>query len=133
MVNRIKQWLQTLSFRTGVIVLLCCIPFYILSFAQMLLPISAAAKGVLWTVLFGMAKTCQYGGLTILGVEGYQRLKSWFKREERLNLNATAKYPIAMGIPPRKLCKIVLLRDWLLSSSIIAPLSGASRYRACNH
>lgn len=49
MVNRIKQWLQTLSFRTGVIVLLCCIPFYILSFAQMLLPISAAAKGVLWT------------------------------------------------------------------------------------
>lgn len=81
MINRIKQWLQTLSFRTGVIVLLCCIPFYILSFAQMLLPISAAAKGVLWTVLFGMAKTCQYGGLTILGVEGYQRLKSWFKRK----------------------------------------------------
>jgi len=81
MINRIKQWLQTLSFRTGVIVLLCCIPFYILSFAQMFLPISAAAKGVLWTVLFGMAKTCQYGGLTILGVEGYQRLKSWFKRK----------------------------------------------------
>lgn len=81
MINRIKQWLQTLSFRTGVIVLLCCIPFYILSFAQMLLPISAAAKGVLWTVLFGMAKTCQNGGLTILGVEGYQRLKSWFKRK----------------------------------------------------
>ena len=58
------------------IVLLCCIPFYILSFAQMLLPISATAKGVLWTVLFGLAKTCQYGGLTILGVEGYKRLKS---------------------------------------------------------
>ena len=30
---KIKQWLQSLSFRTGVIVLLCCIPFYILSFA----------------------------------------------------------------------------------------------------
>ena len=75
---KVKSWLQSLSFRTGVIVLLCCIPFYILSFAQMLLPISAAAKGVLWTVLFGMAKTCQYGGLTILGVEGYNRLKnSW--------------------------------------------------------
>ena len=59
---KVKSWLQSLSFRTGVIVLLCCIPFYILSFAQMLLPISAAAKGVLWTVLFGMAKTCQYGG-----------------------------------------------------------------------
>ena len=49
----------------------------------MLLPISAAAKGVLWTVLFGMAKTCQYGGLTILGVEGYQRLKDWLKRKKR--------------------------------------------------
>jgi len=56
--------------------------FYILSFAQMLLPISAAAKGVLWTVLFGMAKTCQYGGLTILGVEGYQRLKDWMRRKK---------------------------------------------------
>ncbi|MBR4364434.1 MAG: hypothetical protein IKP33_05840, partial [Prevotella sp.] len=47
-----------------------CIPFYILSFAQMLLPTSVAAKGILWTILFGLAKTCQYGGLTILGVEG---------------------------------------------------------------
>lgn len=83
LVKRIKLWLQSLSFRTGVIVLLCCIPFYVLSFVQMLLPISAAAKGVLWTVLFGMAKTCQYGGLTILGVEGYQRLKDWLKRKKR--------------------------------------------------
>ncbi len=78
----IKTWLQSLSFRTGVIVLLSCIPFYILSFAQMLLPISAAAKGILWTVLFGMAKTCQYGGLTILGVEGYKRLKDMFRRKK---------------------------------------------------
>ncbi len=74
-----KDWLQSLSFRTGVIVLLCCIPFYILSFAQMLLPISVMAKGILWTVLFGFAKTCQYGGLTILGVEGYKRLKNKLK------------------------------------------------------
>ena len=74
-----KDWLQSLSFRTGVIVLLCCIPFYILSFAQMLLPISVTAKGILWTVLFGLAKTCQYGGLTILGVEGYKRLKNKLK------------------------------------------------------
>ncbi|WP_368670548.1 nitrous oxide-stimulated promoter family protein [Prevotella sp. E2-28] len=77
----VKHWLQSLSFRTGVIVLLCCIPFYILSFAQMLLPISVTAKGILWTVLFGLAKTCQYGGLTILGVEGYKRLKNKFKRK----------------------------------------------------
>lgn len=79
--RKIKSWLQTLSFRTGVIVLLCCIPFYILSFAQMLLPISPAAKGILWTILFGMAKTCQYGGITILGVEGYNRVKNYFTRK----------------------------------------------------
>lgn len=81
--RRIKTWLQSLSFRTGVIVLLSCIPFYVLSFAQMLLPISVAAKGVLWTVLFGLAKTCQYGGLTILGVEGYRRLKNMLKRKKK--------------------------------------------------
>ena len=79
--HKLKSWLQSLSFRTGVIVLLCCIPFYILSFAQMLLPISVSAKGILWTILFGLAKTCQYGGLTILGVEGYKRLKNKLKRK----------------------------------------------------
>ena len=79
--HRLKSWLQSLSFRTGVIVLLCCIPFYILSFAQMLLPISVSAKGILWTILFGLAKTCQYGGLTILGVEGYKRLKDKIRRK----------------------------------------------------
>ncbi len=85
--QRIKHWLQSLSFRTGVIVLLCCIPFYILSFAQMLLPISVAAKGVLWTVLFGLAKTCQYGGLTILGVEGYKRLKNRLRKGREQDAN----------------------------------------------
>ena len=79
--HKLKSWLQSLSFRTGVIVLLCCIPFYILSFAQMLLPISVSAKGILWTILFGLAKTCQYGGLTILGVEGYKRLKDKIRRK----------------------------------------------------
>ena len=78
----IKSWLQCLSFRTGLIVLALCIPFYILSFAQMALPakyLSVETKGILWVVLFGMAKTCQYGGLTILGVEGYKRVKTWLK------------------------------------------------------
>ena len=82
MLNRIKAWLSGLSFRTGVIVLLMCIQFYILSFAQMALPISVEAKGVLWFVLFGLAKTCQYGGLTILGVEGLRRLKAKFGRSK---------------------------------------------------
>ena len=86
--DKIKTWLQSPSFRTGVIVLLCCIPFYILSFAQMLLPISAAAKGLLWTILFGLAKTCQYGGLTILGVEGYNRLKKYWRREKGMTSKA---------------------------------------------
>ena len=88
--KNVKQWLQSLSFRTGVIVLLSCIPFYVLSFAQMMLPISAAAKGILWTVLFGLAKTCQYGGLTILGVEGYKRFKNMFKRNKEYGCNETA-------------------------------------------
>lgn len=79
MFSRLKQWLGRLSFRTGVIVLLCCIPCYILSFAQMALPISVELKGVLWFILFGMAKTFQYGGLTILGVEGVKRLKQKFR------------------------------------------------------
>ena len=80
--KHIKTWLQGLSFRTGVIVLALCIPFYILSFAQMAIPtkyLSVETKGILWVVLFGMAKTCQYGGLTILGVEAYKRLKTWLK------------------------------------------------------
>lgn len=78
--TRLKLWLSRLSFRTGVIVLLSCIPCYILSFAQMALPISAGAKSVLWFVLFGVAKTLQYGGITILGVEGVKRLKQYFKQ-----------------------------------------------------
>lgn len=81
LLGRLKAWLGGLSFRTGVCVLLCCIPCYILSFAQMLLPISVQMKGVLWFILFGMAKTFQYGGLTILGVEGIKRIKQKFSNK----------------------------------------------------
>lgn len=79
--KKIKEWLSRLSFRTGVIVLVMCVPFYILSFAQMALPISAGLKGVLWFILFGAAKCCQYGGLTILGVEEVARLRKWWKEK----------------------------------------------------
>lgn len=79
MKERIQAFLQRFSFRTGVIVLAFCIPCYIISFAQMALPISAATKGVLWFIFFGLAKTFQYGGLTILGVDGVKRVKSWWK------------------------------------------------------
>lgn len=79
---RFKPWLQGLSFRTGVIVLASCIPFYILSFAQMAIPsqyLATETKGVLWVALFGMAKAYQYTGLTILGMEGYKRVKGWLR------------------------------------------------------
>jgi phosphoglycolate phosphatase len=80
--QKIKDWLQRLSFKTGVVVLLMCIPFYVLSFVQFSFDfLSGSAKGILWAVLFGLAKTCQYGGLTILGVEGVKRLKQAFKKK----------------------------------------------------
>ena len=85
MLLKVKRWLSQLSFRTGVIVLAMCIPFYIASFAQMALPddwLSIKAKGILWVILFGLAKTFQYAGITILGVEGYRRVKRWFKKEK---------------------------------------------------
>lgn len=78
-----RSFLQRLSFRTGMIVLLSCIPCYILSFAQMALPISTSAKGILWFILFGLAKTLQYGGLTILGTEGMKRLKNWWNNKSK--------------------------------------------------
>jgi phosphoglycolate phosphatase len=83
--EKVKVYLSRLSFRTGVIVLSLCIPFYILSFAQMALPISATAKSILWFILFGLAKTTQYSGLAILGVEGWRRVKSWFKKQNSDN------------------------------------------------
>lgn len=77
--NNIKCFLQRFSFKTGIIVLFLCVPFYILSFAQMLLPISLEAKGILWFILYGLAKATQYAGLTIIGAEGLIRLKNWWK------------------------------------------------------
>lgn len=77
MKEKIQAFLRRLSFRTGVIVLVLCVPFYIISFAQMAFPISVELKGVLWFVFFGLAKSFQYGGLTIIGVDGVKRLKAY--------------------------------------------------------
>lgn len=74
---KIQAFLRRLSFRTGVIVLVLCVPCYIISFAQMAFPISVELKGVLWFVFFGLAKSLQYGGLTIIGVDGVKRLKAY--------------------------------------------------------
>ena len=80
---RAKQWLTGLSFRTGVIVLACCVPCYIFSFAQAALPISLELKGVLWVIFFGLAKTFQYAGLLILGKEGLRRYRGVIMRNLR--------------------------------------------------
>ena len=81
--KKIKDWLGELSFKTGLVVLSLCVPFYILSFAQMSLDLSYTLKGILWVVFFGLAKTFQYAGLAIIGVEGVKKLKSWMKKEKR--------------------------------------------------
>ncbi|MDO4958942.1 MAG: hypothetical protein Q4E68_06795 [Prevotellaceae bacterium] len=83
MKERIQKFLKRLSFRTGVIILALCVPCYIFSFAQMALPISTTAKGALWFIFFGLAKTFQYGGLTIIGVEGVKRIKDWWKSKRQ--------------------------------------------------
>ena len=85
-----KRWLSRLPYWVGVVVTAGCIPFYIISFAQMLLPISAAAKGVLWVVFFGLAKTFQYSALAVLGTAGIKRVKDWWKNR-RSNHNQANK------------------------------------------
>lgn len=81
LLQRLRGFLAGLSFRTGVIVLSSCVIFYLLSFAALALPIGAGWRGALWATLFGLAKSAQYGGLAILGVEGVRRLKAKFGRD----------------------------------------------------
>lgn len=77
---KIKGWLATLSFRTGVTVGIVCLACYAISFAQMLLPISLGAKSALWVTFFGLAKTAQYSALLILGKAGVQRVRKLLRR-----------------------------------------------------
>ena len=79
---RIKSFLQGLSFRTGVIVLLSCVVFYLLSFGVLAMPLPVGLRGALWALFFGLAKSAQYGGLLILGAEGVKKVKRWFGREK---------------------------------------------------
>lgn len=81
--DRLKNLLSKLSFRTGVIILISCVVFYILSFVQALLPLSASTKGVLFIVFFGLAKTTQYTGLAIVGVKGWQRIKAYIRLKRK--------------------------------------------------
>ncbi len=80
--KKTTEFLKKLNFKTGVIILCFAVLFYIISFVQFLLPISVGAKGVLWVVFFGLAKTAQYTGLLIVGKEGWQRIRQYFKRRK---------------------------------------------------
>lgn len=81
-IGQAKNFLSRLSFRTGVVLVILCVICYIVSFAQMLLPINVTAKGVLWVVFFGLAKTFQYSALAVLGVEGVKHIKQWWKNRK---------------------------------------------------
>ena len=85
MLERVKALLGRLSFRTGIVILGVCVVCYIASFTQMLLPISATAKGILWFILFGLAKTTQYTALAILGVKGWGVIKAKIKENKQNN------------------------------------------------
>lgn len=73
--RRLRAWLSSLSFRTGVWVAAVCVVCYAVSFAQMLLPIPAGVKVGLWVLFFGLAKTAQYTALLIFGKAGVERLR----------------------------------------------------------
>lgn len=79
--------LRQLSFRTGVIVLLTCIPFYLLVLVQPLLPLSASAKWTVGVTAFILARTFRYAGILIIGKEGLRRIKeswrAWRTRRQR--------------------------------------------------
>lgn len=75
-IMRVKGFLANFSLRTGIFILLSCVPFYILSFVQMKLPISTLWKSILFVLFFGLAKVAQYGGLIIVGAKGLKDLKT---------------------------------------------------------
>ena len=77
-----KEWLERLGFRTGLMVGVVCLICYVISFAQMALPISVGLKGILWVIFFGLAKASQYTALLILGKEGVRRLRRMLKKKE---------------------------------------------------
>ena len=81
-IQAIGRRLAALPPRMGVIALILCALFYAVSFLQMLLPISAGAKAVLWVIFFGLAKTAQYTAVAILSKEGIRLLWRRFRRRK---------------------------------------------------
>lgn len=81
--STVKDRLAALSPKTGAAVAVVCVVCYAVSFAQMLLPLPIAVKGVLWAVFFGLAKTAQYTAILILGKAGVDRLRARFTKKAR--------------------------------------------------
>ncbi len=98
--GKIKTFLRKLSYKTGVVICLMCIPCYIISFAvPILISISNNDSNVykhwsnwrdwidwsdwrvftIWFIFFGLAKTFQYSGLTIIGGKG---LFNFFRKKK---------------------------------------------------
>lgn len=86
-----KHRLRSLSFKSGVVVGTVCLICYFISFAQMLLPLSLEAKGMLWLIFFGAAKICQYSALLILGKAGVQKLRKLSLRTRSLKFRCRSK------------------------------------------
>lgn len=83
MKEKIRNFLRRFSFKTGVIIMALCIPCYIFSFAQIGLPMSTKAHSILWATFYGLAKLFKYTGLVIVGAEGWERIKNWFKKRKK--------------------------------------------------
>lgn len=80
--RNLKNRLSSLSFTTGLYVLGFCGVCYIISFAQMLLPLSVTFKGILWVIFFGAAKTAQYTALLILGKNGLDKINKYLRKRQ---------------------------------------------------
>lgn len=80
LILKINALFASLSYRTGIAALAVCVLFYAISFAQMFLPVSTAAKVTLWVIFFGLAKTAQYSALLILGKAGVESLRGMFSK-----------------------------------------------------
>ncbi|MDE6121043.1 MAG: hypothetical protein K2F63_04565 [Muribaculaceae bacterium] len=83
----LHSWLRRLSFRTGVILVFLCMLSYAVSFAQILLPMSAAMHGALWVVFFGLAKTLQYTAIAVLGATGMEKIKKYIRRRRKADIS----------------------------------------------
>lgn len=93
MKEKIKLWLSKLSFRTGVIVLALCVLCYIIAFIPIIPCVNEwglvswmnpYVKGLWWTAWIGLAHVFKYSCIAILGVEGFKRVKAFFRRKKQI-------------------------------------------------